>query len=409
MSFVRHSRASALGAAIAAIAFTPSLVSADALTEAITGGKPYVDMRLRYEHVDLAGTNPSDIAEALTLRTRLGYTTAGYKGFSATIEAEDSRIVGGIGDFKVGPTGYNTDTQFAIIGDPETTEVDQAFIKYADDMVTAKLGRQVVTYDGHRFVGHVGWRQDRQTFDALRVDVKPVDELVLSATYIDERNRIFAEAADVESSDYLLNASYQFPIGKLVGYGYFLEVDASDDTLDTVGLSFSGAAKLNDTTKLLYAAEYAQQESETGSGSSETDTEYMLVEAGVGVGKFTGKLGYEKLGSDDGAGGFATPLATLHKFNGWADQFLGTPAEGLVDMYVSLAYKLGGGKLVAVYHDYEADDSSPTVDDLGDEINLLYARKFGKNYSAGIKYAGYSAGDIKVDTDKTWVWVGLNF
>jgi hypothetical protein len=36
-------------------------------------------------------------------------------------------------------------------------------------------------------------------------------------------------------------------------------------------------------------------------------------------------------------------------------------------------------------------------------------KKYGKHYSAGIKYAAYSAGDIKVDADKLWVWIGAKF
>ncbi len=44
-------------------------------------------------------------------------------------------------------------------------------------------------------------------------------------------------------------------------------------------------------------------------------------------------VGYELLGSDDGVAAFQTPLATLHKFNGFADQFLVTPAGGLQDIY----------------------------------------------------------------------------
>jgi hypothetical protein len=36
-----------------------------------------------------------------------------------------------------------------------------------DGKLSGKIGRQVITMDNHRFVGHVGWRQDRQTFDAL--------------------------------------------------------------------------------------------------------------------------------------------------------------------------------------------------------------------------------------------------
>ena len=38
-------------------------------------------------------------------------------------------------------------------------------------------------------------------------------------------------------------------------------------------------------------------------------------------------LGWEVLGGDEDEPGeaFRTPLATLHAFNGWADQFLTTP------------------------------------------------------------------------------------
>ena len=37
--------------------------------------------------------------------------------------------------------------------------------------------------------------------------------------------------------------------------------------------------------------------------------------------------------------GFTTPLATLHKFQGFADKFLTTPANGIRDTYIELATK----------------------------------------------------------------------
>ena len=107
--------------------------------------------------------------------------------------------------------------------------------------------------------------------------------------------------------------------------------------------------------------------------------------------------------------GFATPLATLHKFNGWSDQWLGTPAQGLQDVYVSAATKFAGGKWLFVYHDFSADEASSTVDDLGSEINIQYTTKIAEKFSFGAKYANYSAGDIKVDTDKLWVWIATKF
>lgn len=392
-------------------------VQANSITEALTSGKASANLNLRYESVEEDNTRKD--ASALTLRTRLGYTTGSINGFSATVELEDSRIVLGQGDYSVGPTSYNISSDtgpiYSILGDPEHTELDQGFVQYKNDVVTAKVGRQVITMDGHRFIGHVGWRQDRQTFDAASFKVTPNKDLTLQYAYITQRNRIFAEAQDFDSKDHLLNLSYETSVGKFVGYSYLLEVDsATDNALDTYGVSFTGNTMAGDT-KILYAAEFATQTSENG--TIEYDADYLKLEVGAVFSGITAKLGYEVLGSDDGAYGFSTPLATLHKFNGWSDQFLATPAQGLVDTYVSVGAKLGGGGLTVAYHDFAADEATTAipdagvaaVDDLGSELNVSYVKAFGKNYVAGIKYATYSAGDIKDDADKLWAWVGVKF
>lgn len=382
----------------------PMPTMADSLTDAITGGKTSGDFRLRYEEVDQDNTLKN--ASALTLRTRLGYTTAELEGFSATVEMEDVRIVGGQDSYTVGPAGFKVG-EHSVVADPEVTELDQGFVKYKKGMFTAKVGRQVIAYDGHRFVGHVGWRQDRQTFDAARFDLKPMEGVSLSYAYLNQRNRIFAEAADFDSKDHLLNAAIDTPIGKLVVYSYMLEVDnGTDNARDTVGASLSGGVDVG-KAKLLYTVELASQEFEAG--AIDRDADYSLIEGGVSVSGITGKVGVETLGSDDGLYGFTTELATLHKFNGWADMFLGTPATGLVDSYVSVSGKLLGGGWSVTYHDFTADEDTPTLDNYGSELDISYARKFGKNYNAGVKYADYSADDLFVDTKKLWVWVGLSF
>ena len=146
--------------------------------------------------------------------------------------------------------------------------------------------------------------------------------------------------------------------------------------------------------------------------NDDIDTDYFVLEGGVQIAGITAKLGYELLGSDNGTTAFATPLATLHKFNGWSDQFLATPDAGLEDLHVTVSGKAGGGKWLAVYHDFSSDVTRFGADDLGEEINLQYTRSFGKNYYSGIKFAAYSAGDAtfgKVDTDKVWLWAGAKF
>lgn len=385
-------------------AATSQIAYAEGFTEALTTGKGSVNFNLRYEGVNQ--DNALEDASALTLRTLLAYDTSSYKGFSAKIEMEDTRIVLGQGDYTVGPTGYNLGL-YSVIADPEHTELDQGYIQYKNTGFSAKLGRQVITMDGHRFVGHVGWRQDRQTFDALSATYTAVKDLTLQYAYITQRNRIFAQNTDLDSNDHLINASYTTSAGTLTGYGYLLKVDNStDNALDTFGISFAGSTKAGNT-KLLYRAEYASQSSE--SPAIDFDVDYLNLEAGAVFSGITAKVGYEVLGSDDGAFGFATPLATLHKFNGWSDQFLGTPSQGLVDTSFTIAGKVLGGGWTAVYHKFNADDASNTVDDLGSELNLSYVKKYAKYYTAGVKYAAYSAGDIKVDTDKIWLWLSAKF
>jgi len=227
--------------------------------------------------------------------------------------------------------------------------------------------------------------------------------------YLSEINSILAEANDRDANDHLINVAYKSPVGKITGYSYMLEDEFTDDTLDTIGLRFNGSTDLDDI-KVVYTAEFATQEAE--SGASDADADYIFLEGGLVIQGITAKLGYEVLGSDNGMYGFGTPLATGHKFNGWADLFLNTPDEGLEDLMFTVSAKVGGGKLMAVYHDFSADESSTAVDDLGSEIDLLYARKLCENYNAGIKYAAYSAGDVgagKVDTDKLWIWTSVSF
>jgi hypothetical protein len=375
---------------------------------ATTGGKAYANFNLRHEGV--SQDNPLQDASALTLRTRLGYESGVFNGFSALLELEDSRIVGGQDDYTVGPTGFNPG-EYSDIADPETTELDQGFLQYdSGRSLTVRLGRQVIAYDDHRFVGHVGWRQDRQTFDALTARYRPTQSLILSYGYVTRRNRIFAEDTDLDSRDHFLNAAYATPLGTITGYGYLLEIDnAPSNGLDTWGLRLNGEKGL-DRLSLLYVLEYASQESDAAGSSFDAD--YFLVEAGVAFDRMTVKLGYELLGSDGGRYGFSTPLATLHKFNGWSDQFLGTPAEGLEDAYVSLNGKLGNVSWILAYHDFSADAPGASVDDFGSEIDIQLTRSLTNHVSLGLKYAAYDAGDPaagKVDTDKLWAWLTLEF
>ncbi len=426
----KKSSISTLSLAIS-LAATSIPASAGSITQAIKTGKPFMDFRLRHETATFSNNGSSDSTEALTLRSRLGFKTGSANGFSALIEFEDVRPV-----FSIDEDGAPAATSIADPADP-MTELDQAFIQYKQGDkstgVTAKLGRQVITLDGHRHVGHVGWRQDRQTFDAGRVIYKPIKDLTIDYSYIYQVNRINSPPnnstvgfSDIEETDInLLNVSYKTPYGKLTGYYYVYSDEQFLQDSDTIGFSFGGKTDVGDFD-FLYNLEYATQDNE----DLEVEPEYTWLEVGAAISGITAKLGLETLGSDKAPGGtfenFLTPLATVHKFQGWADNFLlgslranGNKIAGgggIEDLYVSVGGKVAGIKLLAVYHDYSADDSGAAIaaigdDDLGDEINLLAVKKFGKFYSVGLKYADYSASSDSTlgDVERIWAWVGAKF
>ena len=383
--------------------FSSLAYSSDSFINALNNGKAKADFRLRIEDVDTAVND----ATAMTLRSRLGYTTDSYQQFSATIEVEDVRSVLGVDSYSVPQTGFNSG-EHAAIPDPEVTELEQAYLQYQGSFLTARLGRQVLTLDDHRFVGHVGWRQDRQTFDAARLQMSPAEDLNLDMTYIYKRNRIFAEALDAESDDLLLNLNYSCSHGKLTAYAYLLDDETLNRQSDTYGIQFSGKRD-TESASVHYKAAFATQQATQG--GVEYDPDYLFLEGGVAIVDMDIKFAYEVLGSDNGQASFTTPLATLHKFNGWADVFVGSTFTatamplGLVDTSVCIGSKAAGVKWSAVFHTYDSDQGSV---DYGSEFDLVASMKFNKYYSGGIKYASYSADSFSVDTDKFWLWVGLS-
>src|SRR3954468_4941719 len=123
---------------------------------------PLVDARLRYELVDQDGFARD--ANALTLRVRPGIQlSSGH--WSALVEGEGLlAIVDHYND------GTNGRAAFPLVVDPRNAELNRAQIRYTGTngfAVTA--GRQLIELADQRFVGSSNFRQNQQTFDAVRV------------------------------------------------------------------------------------------------------------------------------------------------------------------------------------------------------------------------------------------------
>ncbi|MBF8293389.1 MAG: hypothetical protein HW392_2216, partial [Steroidobacteraceae bacterium] len=127
--------------------------------------------------------------------------------------------------------------------------------------------------------------------------------------------------------------------------------------------------------------------------------------AGVVVGReiLTGEAGTFTTATNPA---FQTPLATLHKWQGWADKFLTTPSAGIEDIYMGLRGSLAGWSGQAVWHDFQAQATGLHY---GTELDLSVSRKFRERYEVLAKYADYSASGLFTDTRKFWLQLAASF
>jgi hypothetical protein len=387
------------GAGIAVLAgATPA--ASQTLSEAISGGTLIAEARARYQTVDQDGA--PDNAEALTVRTRLGWETAAWKGFKGAIEFDDVRAL--IDDYNdaVGPA-----EPFPVIADPEVTELNRLQISYAaSPNATVTVGRQRINFANQRFVGAVAWRQDDQTFDAVRLDTK-AGPLTMALAYVDQVGRVFAEAADFESESWLAHAVVDTPSDLFDPsvFVYALDFDSAP-ALSTITAGASVAGKTTaGALSLAWNATFASQE-DYGDNPGAYTLDYWTADLTLGRGPISLKGAYEVL-EGDGVRGFSTPLATLHAFNGWADVFLVTPAAGLEDASVTLGYKaaapIGPFKniaLTAVWHDFEAETTGAS---LGEEIDLQATAAINPKFSVIAKYADYDGVPGFASREKLWL------
>ena len=369
------------------------------LVDALTGGKVTIDSRVRAENVSDNAVVKD--ANALTWRNRVGYRTAPWFGFTLFAELEDVRALNE--DYNSTANGR---TQYATVADPEGSEWNQAGISWeptAGSVLT--LGRQRVALDNQRFFGNVGWRQNEQTFDAAAFTQTLGKNTTARYYYLQDAHRVFGHAnpnpllAEYDIGGHLLNVSHAFGPATLTGYGYFVENEDLPLTSNRiVGARLAGAHALNEPWKLLYTFEYAQQ-GNWRDGAANIDADYSLFEFGAARGAYSGKFSHEVLGGD-GHYAFQTPFATLHAFNGWADKFLTTPVNGLVDDYLTFAGPVGKLQWGASIHQYGADNGDA---DYGNEFDASLSYAFKQRFTALAKIAHYDADEFARNTDKLWL------
>ncbi len=367
-------------------------------------GKFLFNTRLRHEGVEQDGF--MEDAEALTIRTRLGYKTHPINGLSFLAEGE---FIYAIND-SYNAAGRNPATRNRpIVADPEIEELNQLLLLYEQDGFLAKIGRQILALDDHRWIGHVGWRQNIQTMDAILASSELRHGLKVTYAYIDQVNRIFGRdwpdragpVGHFDSRSHLLNISKDFQFGKLTAFGYLLDLEnAATLSSQTFGILLKGSKAIEKfDANVNYQASFARQSDYADNVNAYT-ADYIALDLSYQSSSTQIGFGYEILGSDGGRVAISAPLATLHKFNGWADAFLSTPTIGLHDRYFYISEKFPIGKGLnasLIYHQFESDRDSV---DLGNELNMLLTYPLAEYLNATLKYADYNTGDAGSPTSR---------
>lgn len=401
--------ATSLGTA-AVLAGTAPAAAEDALDKLTEDGKFILDARLRYESVSQESF--AENANGITLRARIGYETGVYKNTQFLLEGDFTRDLI-VDNFN---STVNGKTQFPVIADPNSTRLHRAQVVYTGiENTTIVGGRQRIKLNNLRFLANVGWRQNEQTYDAVLISNKSLADLTLNYAYVWQVNRIFGSKSPgghLDTATHVLNATYRgLPFASITGYAYLIDIPAAAGlSSGTLGVRLSGSREVGHGLKLSYVAEYATQ-SDYRSNPGDYTVDYFALSGGLAWSNLTAKLSWEQLGGN-GANGFATPLATLHAFQGFADLFLATPGTGLSDVYGQVSYAvrdvsgLGDIRLSGWYHDFSSDVGSF---DEGEEIDLQASIAPWTGVSFAVKYASYSGTATRPDISKFWLTVGYKF
>ncbi|WP_223668816.1 alginate export family protein [Kangiella shandongensis] len=357
--------------------------------------------RYRAEYVDQ--DNILNDASASTLLTRISLNTASFNDFSFKFEADNVSAVSHRDDYNSKLNGH---IDHSVVADPEATEINQAAVKYTGLSDTSfTLGRQRINLGNQRFVGGVGWRQNEQTYDGVLINNSSIENGKITYAYVNNINTILDSNRDTRS--HFIN--YDWSLSDNIGlnfYGYLLDFQQSPlDSTQTLGARLNVSSIAD--SPAFFNAEYAKQE-DYEENPKQLDTDYMLGEIGYRFNNWAVSVGQEILTGDANRSGYAfqTPLATKHKFQGWADQFLITPDAGIEDSFVNLKATFNQSSFTVQYHIFDAEDTNQGY---GKELGLSYKLPLNKNVSMVAKLADYQADSFSVDTRKAWLMFVAKF
>lgn len=379
--------------------------------------RAFGDLRFRFENA--ADEARPEAGRALTARLRTGLEVSPNPRLTILGEFEGNlRIAGDYDDL------INGDSIRAVIPDPEFAELNRLSLRFEPWRdVALTVGRQYLSFDDERFVGKVAFRQNDQTYDAARLSVSLANGVGVDAVYLRRTNRIFSDRNDegrFSGDSYLLNVGVPLAFGRLAGFHYALDLAAGPkDALNenassqTTGFRYEGRARWpgggEEAPSLKWEASFARQRDFAGA-PAEFGANYWLGALTADIDEFSVGGRFEILGADDSAA-FQTPLGTLHAFQGAADLFVSTPADGVRERSVLVEWRAGR---VGPFEGVTLSLAGLSFQSANGSVG--YGREFDAGIKArvagavlSIKAADYSAAGFGEDVRRLWISAERSF
>ena len=370
------------------------------------------EARLRYEFAD--ETARPDDAHGVTQLVRIAAESRPVPRLTVLVEGEAVfALVDRFDD------GTGNDPARPVILDPGGLELNRALVSYRIlDEANITIGRQKLNLDDQRFIGSSAFRQNDLTLDGVHLSSRLPGSATLQAGYFRRANRPPGgdnPAGRLRGDSYYANLNLPTLLGRLGAFHYAFDVgiDAGGTAIDIFSSQTSGV-RLDgrwdgDRSGLEWEASYARQ-TDFAANPVDYSADYYLggLRAYAGRYELGGRL--EVLGAGDGQS-FQTPVGTLHRFQGFADVFLVTPPDGIIDAQVSGQAALGSAgpfekiTLALAQHWFGAERGDAVY---GRETDVSLTASVAA-FELALVLADYRAEDFASDTTRVFLSLSWAF
>lgn len=290
-------------------------------------------------------------------------------------------------------------------GDKNGVAVFEAWAQYDfTKKWSARMGRQVLSYDNQRILGEQDWGTQAQSHDALTVSFHPENHhLDLGIAYNSDAENTFQTPYTVANYKAMQYAWYHTNFDKIgasllllnTGYEYKNNVDKLlVDYKQTFGTYLTYKTEKIDSNLSVYGQTGKSADKQVSAWNAAVNFNYNITEA------FKAGLGYEYLsGKDSNATStviksFNPLFGTNHAFNGYMDYFYVGGGHlnnvGLQDAFIKLNYSVNKWQFALIPHVFlsAADVIKPLNEKMDSYLGTEIDATFGYNFKKDITVSG---------------------